>query len=156
MTIEQSKRVNVGGSEYVLNRLDCFQALNAARLAAPALPVLFSGVIEGFLRVWMDEKGRASSDEDFTRELSMMLAVAQPLFDRVADMKKEDFDSLLSLCLGCVEKRRGNSFSPVIQGGVVMDDVPAGDALVLALQVIIREIRPIGAALFSSATARKE
>ena len=154
MTIEQSKRVTVGGSEYVLNRLDCFQALNVARLAAPALPVLFSGVIEGFLKVWREGKG-GNSDEDFTRELSMMLAVAQPLFDRVAEMKKDDFDALMATCLGCVEKQRGKGFSPVIQGGVVMDDVPAGDALVLALQVIVREIRPIGAALFTTATARK-
>ena len=47
-----------------------------------------------------------------------------------------------------MEKKRGGVYGPVIAEGVPMDDVPAADALILTLQVLIREIRPIGAALF--------
>lgn len=152
--MEPSKIVKVGGAEYSIGRLDMFQALNAARLASPALPVLFSGVIEGFLKMWQ-ERGADEKTEDFASELVMALTVAQPLFDRVAAMPKKDFDELVSTCLSCCRKRRGKEFSPVMHDGVPFDDLAPGDALVLTLQVLVREIRPIGAALFGMASEQK-
>nr|DAG77437.1 MAG TPA: tail assembly chaperone protein [Caudoviricetes sp.] len=148
------KHVTINGSEYVIGRLDCFQALNVARLASPVIPYLFSGVIKAFLELWK-EKGEQTPNEDFGGQLAMALSCAQPLFDRLAQMPKKDFNEILAICLSCVEKKRGKTFGPVVNEGVPYDDVGSADVLRLALEVVVREIRPIGAALFGMASEQK-
>lgn len=146
--------VKVGDAEYRLGKLDLFSSLEVSRLAAPTLPILFSGVIEGFLHMWQEKSG-ASESAGMMDELVMVLSVSKPLLDQIAAMPKEQFDSIVSTCLSCVEKKRGKLWSPVIKDGVPFDDLSAGDSLILTLRVLIREIRPIGAAFFGMASSVK-
>jgi hypothetical protein len=150
----EPKHVTINGSEYVIGRLDCFQALNVSRLASPVIPFLFSGVVKAFLELWKQQAGK-ESNEDFAGQLAIALSCAQPLFDRLAKMPKEDFNEILSICLSCVEKKRGKTYGAVINEGVPFDDVGSADVLRLALEVVVREIRPIGAALFGMASEQK-
>lgn len=142
------KHTNVNGSEYCIGRLDMFKALNAARIVSPVMPALFSGVLENFVQQWRVSRDEKGGGEAWVAELAVLLSVSQPVLDRIAQMPAADFGALVSDCLSCVEKKRGGVYGPVIAEGVPMDDVPAADALILTLQVLIREIRPIGAALF--------
>lgn len=135
----------VGGVEYCIGRLDLFQALDAARLAGPSLPALFSGVIEGIVRMCAEDKNMPAPEQ-----IATALAASQPLLERIAAMPQKDFKTLVSTCLSCVERKTpAGKFAPVLVEGIPYSDFPAADALVLTLHVLVREIRPIGAALFA-------
>ena len=146
----EPKHVTLNGTEYIIGRLDLFQALEAARLAGPSLPVLFAGVIEGVVRMCSEDKDMPPSDQ-----IAAALAVSKPLLDSVASIPQKDFKTLVSTCLSCVERKSAaGGFAPVLVDGVPYSDFPAADALVLVIHVLVREIRPIGAALFSLGSAK--
>ena len=141
----EPRHITLNGTEYCIGRLDMFQALDVVRLAGPSLPVLFSSVIAGVMKM-LHEQG----EEPALDQVAVALASAQPVLERVAAMPQADFRQLVSTCLSCVERRGTDKrFFSVLVNGVPQDDFPAADALVLTLHVLVREIRPIGAALFN-------
>lgn len=147
----EPKHVTINGAEFVIGRLDLFQALNVARLVAPAIPALFGGVLEGLMKAAQKEE---KDQADAYGDLAMTLLAAQPLFNVIAAMRKEDFEAIISTCLSCVEKKRGNGYGPVIAEGVPMDDINVFDAIALSVHVIIREIRPFMNALDASSATK--
>lgn len=154
--MEPTKRVLLNGSEYVIGRLDTFQALEVVRLAAPVLPILFSGIFDGLLKLTQEkhrgEPDRPGADLD---EVVTLLSVSEPLLKAVAAMPQDDFKRIVSTCLSCVEKKSGErSYRSVIANGVPFSDLGAADALMLTLHVLTREVRPFGAALFASASGK--
>jgi hypothetical protein len=147
----EPKHVTLNGSEYSIGRLNLFQALDVCRLVSPMLPALFGGVLDGLVKI--SETAKEGEEQDTAAQIALALTVSQPLFAKIAEMPKDDFQTVISTCLSCVEKKRGKGWGKVIADGVPMDDVSVFDAIALSVHVIVRELRPFMNALNPSKEA---
>lgn len=147
----ETKHVTINGAEYSIGRLDLFQALDVCRLVSPMLPALFGGVLDGLVKI--SDKAKDGDDSDVAAQIAIALTVSQPLFAKVAAMPKDDFQSVISTCLSCVEKKRGKGWGKVIADGTPMDDIGVFDAIALSVHVIVRELKPFMTALSPSKEA---
>ena len=69
MGMLEPKKVKVGGVEYMIGRLDLFEAMNLSRICAPILPVLFHEVLSRVaLAVLQSKKEDESTPEERIEE----------------------------------------------------------------------------------------
>lgn len=149
MTIEPTK-VMVGGHEFSIGRLDLFEALNVSRLVSPILPVLFGNVLSKIVEAFEKSKdSEGATDEDRLNEIAFLITSSQPCLQVLAQMPKEDFETVIKTCLGCVEiKNDAGTWTRLMSNGVlVRQDLNQTEALILTVRVICRELRPFAIAV---------
>lgn len=148
-----SENVELGGHQYVIGRLDCFDAMHVARIVSPLLPALFGQIFGRVLELIQKSKDENSASlEDVFSEIGEVVALCEPLLYRISKMSREDFESVVKTCLLCVERRTGKTCSRVmVDGHLMFDDMDMGTVLNLSMKVITRELRPTIAGLLQSA-----
>lgn len=137
--------VMVNGCEYVLGRLNLFDALDISRKIAPLAPALINEVIGKLASEFSDA---SKSAEDKAMNLALLLTASKPALDILARMPREDFEGVVKTALSVVEKKTAAGYARVISGGQLMfDDLDQVTALALTIHVIARELNPIFASL---------
>lgn len=149
MAMLEPKRVTLDGSEYLVNRLDLFEAMNLSRVCAPILPVLFHEVLSRVaLAVLKSKPEGEATPEDRIAEIGALIQLSTPILKAIAAMPREDFDGVIKTALGCVERQVGKKWQKVMKDGVlVFDDIDQQMAFTLVIHVLARELRPTIAAL---------
>ena len=144
--------VCLGDHEYMVGRLDMFDAMHVARLISPLLPAFFSQIftrIIDLLSKSKDENG--ATPEEIFSEIGEVVALCEPILYRLSKMSREDFESVIKTCLSCVERKSGKGYARVmIDGNLMFADMEMGEALRLTTAVIARELRPTIAGLLKS------
>lgn len=152
MRIEPQK-LTFNGHEYIIGRLDLFQSLNLTRLVSPFLPVLFNEVFKSVLKTLFASKQlKEASVDEVLEEISAVVALCEPVLTRFAQLPKDDFETIIKLALGCVERKDEGGYFRVMENGTLRyGDIDQFEALNLVLRVIVRELRPTITALLNSA-----
>lgn len=145
----EPKKVTLNKVEYVIGRLDLFQSLNVSRLVSPILPIIFHETLSKIADAIIASRSETEAEiEDKLKEIANLLLICQPVLKEISQMKREDFETVIQTCLGCVERKVDKSFTKVCSDGVILfDDIDQGSALVLVFHVLARELRPTIAAL---------
>lgn len=144
----------LGGHEYSIGRLDVFDAMHVTRLISPFAPVLIGTVFSQIqsLVAKSKEEGGASA-EDFLSEVGSLVSACEPFLYRLAMLDRKSFEDIVKTCLSCVERRTGKIFGRVIvEGNLMFSDMTTVEITRLTIAVIVRELRPIFAALDKSAS----
>lgn len=149
MGMLEPKKVTVGGIEYMVGRLDLFEAMNLSRICAPILPVLFHEVLSRVaLAVLQSKDEEAATPEERIAEIGTLIQLSTPILKAIAAMPREDFDAVIKTSLGCIERRVGKTWQKVMKDGVLaFDDIDQQMAFTLVVHVLARELRPTIAAL---------
>ena len=141
--------VVLGGQEYRLGSLGCFDALHVARLVSPFAPVLIGSVFAQVIE--LVQKSKEGGAEDLIAEVSQLASVCEPFLYRLQMMERSQFESLVKTCLSCVERKdaSGRSFGKVTtpEGVPMYADMDWLTIMQLVIRVIVRELRPIFATL---------
>ncbi len=155
MTILEPKKVKVGGVDYMIGRLDLFEAMNLSRICAPILPVLFHEVLSRVaLAVLQSKKEDEATPEERIAEIGTLIQLSTPILQAIAKMPRDDFETVIRTGLSCIERRVGKSWQKVMQNGeLIFDDIDQQTAFTLVVHVLARELRPTIAALGFSAGA---
>ena len=155
MAMLEPKKVKVGGIEYMIGRLDLFEALNLSRICAPILPVLFHEVLSRVaLAVLQSKKEDEATPEERIEEIGTLIQLSTPILQAIAKMPRADFDSVIKTGLSCIERRVGKTWQKIMQNGeLIFDDIDQQTAFTLVVHVLARELRPTIAALGFSAGA---
>ena len=145
----EPKKVTVCGYEYMIGRLDLFEAANLSRLCAPILPVLFHEVLSKVaIAVLKSKDSDSATPEERIEEIGTLIAICEPVLNRIAQMQREDFDTVIRTALSCIERRVGKTWTKVMPEGVLaFDDMDTHAVFTLVLHVLSRELRPTIAAL---------
>lgn len=153
------QKIKIGDTEYIIGRLDMFQSVNLTRMASPMLPILFNEVFKNVIKsLFASKKLTEANIEDVLEEISSVIGICEPVLIRLAQMPEENFNKIIKICLGCIERKQGDHWFKVMEGGVLrFDDMDQYLVFNLVLRVIVREVGPIFAASFQSAqeAARK-
>ena len=156
----EPKKVKVGEHEYMIGRLDLFEASNLSRLCAPILPVLFHEVLSRVaLEVLKSKDSETATPEERITEIGQLISICEPVLKAIADMKRADFETVLRTALSCVERKQGKTWAKVMPDGVLaFDDIDVQTCFTLVIHVLSRELRPTIAALglFAGAAAAKK
>ena len=155
MAMLEPKKVKVGGIEYMIGRLDLFEAMNLSRICAPILPVLFHEVLSRVaLAVLQSKKEDEATPEERIEEIGTLIQLSTPILQAIAKMPRADFDSVIKTGLSCIERRVGKTWQKIMQNGeLIFDDIDQQTAFTLVVHVLARELRPTIAALGFSAGA---
>lgn len=155
MGMLEPKKVTVGGSEFMIGRLDLFEAMNLSRICAPILPVLFHEVLSRVaLAVLQSKKEDEATPEERIEEIGTLIQLSTPILQAIAKMPRADFDSVIKTGLSCIERRVGKTWQKIMQNGeLIFDDIDLQTAFTLVVHVLARELRPTIAALGFSAGA---
>lgn len=155
MSILEPKKVKVGGVDYMIGRLDLFDAMNLSRICAPILPVLFHEVLSRVaLAVLQSKDEEAATPEERIAEIGTLIQLSTPILQAIAKMPRDDFETVIRTGLSCIERRVGKSWQKVMQNGeLIFDDIDQQTAFTLVVHVLARELRPTIAALGFSAGA---
>ena len=155
MGMLEPKKVTVGGIEYMIGRLDLFEAMNLSRICAPILPVLFHEVLSRVaLAVLQSKDEEAATPEERIAEIGTQIQLSPPLHQAIAKLPREAFATVIRTGLSCIERRVGKSWQKVMQNGeLIFDDIDQQTAFTLVVHVLARELRPTIAALGFSAGA---
>lgn len=155
MAMLEPKKVKVGGVEYMIGRLDLFEAMNLSRICAPILPVLFHEVLSRVaLAVLQSKKEDEATPEERIEEIGTLIQLSTPILQAIAKMPRADFDSVIKTGLSCIERRVGKTWQKIMQNGeLIFDDIDQQTAFTLVVHVLARELRPTIAALGFSAGA---
>ena len=155
MALLEPKKVKVGGTEYMIGRLDLFEAMNLSRICAPILPVLFHEVLSRVaLAVLHSKKEDEATPEERIAEIGTLIQLSTPILQAIAKMPRDDFETVIRTGLSCIERRVGKSWQKVMQNGeLIFDDIDQQTAFTLVVHVLARELRPTIAALGFSAGA---
>ena len=155
MALLEPKKVKVGGTEYMIGRLDLFEAMNLSRICAPILPVLFHEVLSRVaLAVLQSKKEDEATPEERIAEIGTLIQLSTPILQAIAKMPRDDFETVIRTGLSCIERRVGKSWQMIMQGGeLIFDDIDQQTAFTLVVHVLARELRPTIAALGFSAGA---
>lgn len=145
----EPKKVSVSGHQYLIGRLDVFDAANLSRLCAPILPILFHEVLSRIaLAVLNSKDSDEATPEDRVEEIGQLISLCEPVLKRIADMRREDFDTVIRTALSCIERRQGKTWAKVMPDGVLaFDDIDTHELFTLVIHVLARELRPTIAAL---------
>lgn len=139
--------ITVSGREYVLGRLNLFDALEVSRLIAPIAPILLSEVIGKLASELQDENAKP---EERLLTIATLLSASQPVLKIISEMPRADFQSIITMCLSVVEKKTSTGYARLMQNGQLMfDDLDTMSAIALTIHVIARELNPIIASLAS-------
>lgn len=139
--------ITVSGREYVLGRLNLFDALEVSRLIAPIAPILLSEVIGKLAAELQDENAKP---EERLLTIATLLSASQPVLKIISEMPRADFQSIITMCLSVVEKKTASGYARLMQNGQLMfDDLDTMSAIALTIHVIARELNPIIASLAS-------
>ena len=139
--------ITVSGREYVLGRLNLFDALEVSRLIAPIAPILLSEVIGKLASELQDENAKP---EERLLTIATLLSASQPVLKIISEMPRADFQSIITMCLSVVEKKTAAGYARLMQNGQLMfDDLDTMSAIALTIHVIARELNPIIASLAS-------
>lgn len=139
--------ITVSGREYVLGRLNLFDALEVSRLIAPIAPILLSEVIGKLASELQDENAKP---EERLLTIATLLSASQPVLKIISEMPRADFQSIITMCLSVVEKKTSTGYARLMQNGQLMfDDLDTMSAIALTIHVIARELNPIFASLAS-------
>lgn len=134
-------KIKVGPHTYMLGRLDMFEALDVCRRAAPILPILFHEVLKS------KDEGEASA-EDRIDELGRLISMSQPALKAIAAMPRDDYMTIIRVCLSCAERKVGKTWAKVVvDGNLMFTDIEQADVLQIVIRVLGRELRPTIAAL---------
>ena len=137
--------ITVSGREYVLGRLNLFDALEVSRLIAPIAPILLSEVIGKLASELQDENAKP---EERLLTIATLLSASQPVLKIISEMPRADFQSIITMCLSVVEKKTASGYARLMQNGQLMfDDLDTMSAIALTIHVIARELNPIIASL---------
>lgn len=141
--------IKVGPHTYMLGRLDMFEALDVCRRAAPILPVLFHEVLSKVaLEVLKSKDEGEASAEDRIDELGRLISMSQPALKAIAAMPREDYMTIIRVCLSCAERKVGKTWAKVVvDGNLMFSDIEQADVLQIVIRVLGRELRPTIAAL---------
>ena len=155
MAMLEPKKVKVGGIEYMIGRLDLFEAMNLSRICAPILPTLFHEVLSRVaLAVLKSKPEGEATPEDRITEIGALIQLSTPILQAIAKMPRADFDSVIKTGLSCIERRVGKTWQKIMQNGeLIFDDIDQQTAFTLVVHVLARELRPTIAALGFSAGA---
>ena len=155
MAMLEPKKVKVGGIEYMIGRLDLFEAMNLSRICAPILPVLFHEVLSRVaLAVLQSKKEDEATPEERIEEIGTLIQLSTPILQAIAKMPRADFDSVIKTGLSCIERRVGKTWQKIMQNGeLIFDDIDQQTSFTLVVHVLARELRPTIAALGFSAGA---
>lgn len=150
--------VVLGDREYMIGRLDCFDAMHVTRLISPLLPSFFGEImtrVVDLVKKSKDEEG--ASIDDIFAEVTQVVALCEPLLYRLSLMDREKFESVVKTCLSCVERKTGKTFGRVVvNGNLMFADMEMTEVLGLTVRVINRELRPIFVELLRSAGGSAE
>lgn len=155
MSILEPKKVKVGGVDYMIGRLDLFEAMNLSRICSPILPVLFHEVLSRVaLAVLHSKKEDEATPEERIAEIGTLIQLSTPILQAIAKMPRDDFETVIRTGLSCIERRVGKAWQKIMQGGeLIFDDIDQQTAFTLVVHVLARELRPTIAALGFSAGA---
>lgn len=139
------EHVSAFGKEYVIGRLDLFESLNVCRIASPILPVIFSNLLASIVDYLkrQEEEEAAGKESDRVTEVAVLIATCEPVLKRIAEIPKKDFEYLVRTCLSCIERKSGKGYAKIMRDGeLLFDDIDQATAVVLAIRVLIRELKP--------------
>ena len=140
------QKFTLQGHEYLVGRLDLFEAMKLQKRLGPLMPTAFNNVLYGMWTAYgksMPESKATLSDK--LTEFGTLLAVCQTLLDRIAAMPDDDFDYCVRTALSVVERRSedGKTWTRVYSGGtMVFDDIDFTTTCILVSAVVQRELRP--------------
>lgn len=145
------QKFNLHGHEYLVGRLDLFEAMKLQKRLGPLMPTAFNNVLYEMWTTYANSKPEAKANfSDKLTEFGTLLTVCQPLLDRIAQMPDADFDFCIRTALGAVERHSsdGKTWSRVYKDGVMQfDDIDFMTSCVLVAAVVQRELRPFVDAL---------
>lgn len=144
------RTVELGGHEYRIGSLNCFDSLHVARKISFLAPCFVGEVWGQILKLL--EASREQPDVpagELLDQIVDVVRVSEPILYRLSMMDRGAFESVVKTCLACVERHDGRTYGRVVVDGQLMyDDMDAATVLELALDVVVREIRPFFSALF--------
>lgn len=147
------KTASIGGHEYRIGRLNCFEQLHVARQIAPLAPILVGqiyGKVLALIQKYRD--GEADNAAESLDEVIDLVRDLEPFLYRLSLMSRDSFESVVRTCLSCVERCDGRTFGRVmVDGNLMYADMDGATVMQLVLIVVVREVRPFIAALFSRA-----
>lgn len=148
-------KCTVGGREYMLGRLDMFEALDVARRAAPILPIIFHEVLSKVMLEVLQSKDDASATAaDRVEEMGKLIYMSAPALQAIAAMPKDDYLTIIKTCLSCAERRVDKTWAKVmIDGNLMFQDLTQAEVMELVIRVLCRELRPTIDALLGVAGA---
>lgn len=149
----EPQNIVLSGHEYIIGRLDLFQSLNLTRLVSPFLPVLFNEVFKNVLKtLFVSKQLKEANVDDVLEEISAVVALCEPVLTRFAQLPKSDFEEIVKVSLGCIERKDNDRWFKVMENGTLRySDIDQFEALNLVLRVIVRELRPTITAFLNSA-----
>ncbi len=141
----------IGGHEYRIGRLNCFEQLHVARLIAPLAPILVGqiyGKVLALIQKYRD--GEADNAAKNLDEVIDLVRDLEPFLYRLSLMDRGSFESIVKTCLSCVERCDGRTFGRVmVDGNLMYADMDGAAVIQLVMAVVAREVRPFIAALFN-------
>ena len=143
------RTVSVGGHEYRIGQLSCFDSLHVARSISFLAPVFVGEVYGQIMKLLEASKDRPDVPAaKLLDEIVDIVRVSEPFLYRISMMDRAAFEGVVKTCLSCVERHDGRSYGRVVIDGQMMyADIDAPTALELTLDVLVREIRPFFSAL---------
>ena len=145
--------VVLGGQEYRVGSLNCFDALHVARLVSPFAPVLIGSVFGQVIELVQKSKESSGDPADMIAEAVKLATVCEPFLYRLQMMERSQFEDVVKVCLSCVERKdaSGRSFGKVTtpDGVLMYSDMDWLVTMQLVIRVIVRELRPIFATFTS-------
>lgn len=149
MAMKDPEHIIVDDQEYVLGSLDTFSAMHAARAVAPIMPVIFHQYfsdVSDLIRASRDE-GSASVDEKLN-DFARLILFCEPILEKIAAMPDDRYENIIRTLLKCVERKTATGYAKVMtDGGLMFQDISMVTLQILAFRVLVREFRPIIAAL---------
>ena len=145
--MKQPDTVVLGGQEYRVGSLNCFDALHVARLVSPFAPVLIGSIFGQVIELVQKSRDADGEATDTIAEAVKLATVCEPFLYRLQMMERERFEDLVKVCLSCVERKdaSGRSFGRVTtpDGVIMYADMDWLVTMQLVIRVIVRELRPI-------------
>lgn len=140
------QKFTLQGHEYLVGRLDLFESMKLQKRLGPLMPTAFNNVLYEMWTAYGQSvpESKASLSDKLT-EFGTLLAVCQPLLDRIAQMSDADFDFCVKTALSVVERRSegGKNWVRVYaDGALAFDDIDFPTTCVLVSAVVQRELRP--------------
>lgn len=139
------------GHDYLVGRLNLFDAMKLQKRVGPLMPTVFNQLIFDLWQAAAKSKDESKATlSDRLVEFGTLLNICQPLLDRIAAMPDEDLVFVLSTCLSVVERQSDDkkTWTRVWQNGaIIFDDISIANAYVLVSAVLQRELRPFADAM---------
>lgn len=140
MTIEPVE-ITVAGNTYKVGKLTLRDSFELTRLVLPIIPVAFTELV---LTIRQKTESGELSNQGGAEAISTLLAISEPVLDRIAKMPPDDFWRVVMLAMGCAERKVEKGWAKVVRDGQVMfSDIGTAEALRILWEVVIREVRPI-------------